>query len=655
MMKKALIFFTIGLAFASCSNELVTDEPQAGVLKPMTFRAQSTDTGDTKTSLQPNNEVYWSKGDSISLFAQGTNYCFRTQDTGPVATFHGQAVESDLYYALYPYDAKASGGEVIETRLPEVQFARENSFDEQLNISVAKSDRSNVFYFSNICSLIKFKLDEDVKSVTFYANGAGYYSPVYIAGDMQIKVSDLSSEIMSSYSDRYDPETGEYVPVSCSSSIKLVPPSGESFLKKDVYYYLVVKSGITLTNGFRMMIQKDDFGSGVPSQYMVSTDKKLDLKRGGIVNLGTISCAGMSSDPYYITNKPFIDWIEKEYGVWFEKYEDGLVPMTDQNREIMSRIDSLKLSDCRLQSLSGIEFCTNLKYLDCSKNNLADLDLSYNTQLKYLDCSQNRLSRILYSQLPGNLEYLDCSQNQLSVLDLSFIDVSYLDCSHNQLKEVNLYGGYNGLEHLDVSYNQLKEIPAVIPFGLTWVNCSHNQLEKLSDVTMQYATFIDCSYNKLKELKGLHQVDSLEAAYNPLVGIVKLPTNVRWCVMTNSSELTGIDCSNSLRLEALGISAFDNLKSLDVSMLPDLKRLEIQRCGISEVKMGYKKQMSDLRFYGNSIRKIDLTECHYNDDPTIYLYGKDSALIEVTVKQEDEEFYKSLPSYGSGFTLNVVP
>lgn len=654
-MKKALTFFTIGLAFASCSNELVTDEPQAGVLKPMTFRAQNTDTGDTKTSLQPNNEVYWSKGDSISLFAQGTNYCFRTQDTGPVATFHGQAVESDLYYALYPYDAKASGGEVIETRLPEVQFARENSFDEQLNISVAKSDRSNVFYFSNICSLIKFKLDEDVKSVTFYANGAGYYSPVYIAGDMQIKVSDLSSEIMSSYSDRYDPETGEYVPVSCSSSIKLLPPRGESFLKKDVYYYLVVKSGITLTNGFRMMIQKDDFGSGVPSQYMVSTDKKLDLKRGGIVNLGTISCAGMSSDPYYITNKPFIDWIEKEYGVWFEKYEDGLVPMTDQNREILSRIDSLKLSDCRLQSLSGIEFCTNLKYLDCSKNNLADLDLSYNTQLKYLDCSQNRLSRILYSQLPGNLEYLDCSQNQLSVLDLTSIDVSYLDCSHNQLKELNLYGGHNGLEHLDVSFNQLKEIPAVIPFRLTWVNCSHNQLEKLSEVTMQYATFIDCSYNKLKELKGLRQVDSLEAAYNPLVGIVKLPKNVRWCVMAHSSELTGIDCSSSLRLEVLGVSSFDNLKSLDVSMLPDLKRLEIQRCGISELMIGYKKQMSSLRIQSNLIKKIDLTECHYNDDPTIHLYGKDSDLIEVTVKQEDEEFYKSLPFYGSGFTLNVVP
>lgn len=70
-----------------------------------------------------------------------------------------------------------------------------------------------------------------------------------------------------------------------------------------------------------------------------------------------------------------------------------------------------------ISSLKGIEFFPEIIALDCSFNNLTELDLSGNPNLAWMDCSYNNLTEL---DLSGNpkLAWLYCEVNPLKSLDL---------------------------------------------------------------------------------------------------------------------------------------------------------------------------------------------------------------------------------------------
>jgi len=114
---------------------------------------------------------------------------------------------------------------------------------------------------------------------------------------------------------------------------------------------------------------------------------------------------------------------------------------------------------CFLQNISdltGIEAFPNIKWLDCSINNLTTLDISNNLALELLDCSYNfQLSDLNLSNHTA-LKFLNCSFNfQISDLDLSNnLALEIFDCSGNQFTTLDL-SNHTNLIGFACVYNQL--------------------------------------------------------------------------------------------------------------------------------------------------------------------------------------------------------
>ncbi|MDC0204478.1 leucine-rich repeat domain-containing protein [Flavobacteriales bacterium] len=109
----------------------------------------------------------------------------------------------------------------------------------------------------------------------------------------------------------------------------------------------------------------------------------------------------------------------------------------------ISSVVNLNVGGQNISDLTGIEDFASLQYLDCSNNNLTDLNVSNNTQLSNLQCEANILSTLSFDV---TLTSLDCFDNQLTTLDLSNNpNLIFLNCSYNNLTEINVQNGYNSL------------------------------------------------------------------------------------------------------------------------------------------------------------------------------------------------------------------
>ena len=187
---KAILYLAVLTAMVSaCSEDELADNTQPSGKVPMEFYA-NTD-ASTRTELTTGNAVYWEANDAISLFDPiGDNNRFYTTESGPSVTFTGKAAPVEgTYYALYPYDANAQiKGTTITTTLPAEQDAREGSFAQGLNPSVATADATNNLCFKNVCALVKFTLDGSITTTITKATLCGNNGEA-LAGTLTIDAS----------------------------------------------------------------------------------------------------------------------------------------------------------------------------------------------------------------------------------------------------------------------------------------------------------------------------------------------------------------------------------------------------------------------------------------------------------------------------------
>lgn len=187
---KAIFYLAVLTAMVSaCSEDELADNTQPSGKVPMEFYA-NTD-ASTRTILTTDNAVHWEANDTISLFdPTGANNQFSTTQSGPSVTFTGEAIPAEgTYYALYPYDTNAQiEGTTITTTLPAEQDAREGSFAQGLNPSVATADATNNLYFKNVCALVKFTLDGSITTTITKATLCGNNGEA-LAGTLTIDAS----------------------------------------------------------------------------------------------------------------------------------------------------------------------------------------------------------------------------------------------------------------------------------------------------------------------------------------------------------------------------------------------------------------------------------------------------------------------------------
>ena len=162
-------------------------------------------------------------------------------------------------------------------------------------------------------------------------------------------------------------------------------------------------------------------------------------------------------------------------------------------------ITVMDVSEKEIKSLKGIEYFTALRTLNCSDNELTELDISGNTALDTLDCSYNELTALDVSKNTA-LRSLDCRFNELTALDISVNKaLTELDCGFNELTSLDISVN-TALTYLDCSYNELTALDISVNKALTKLSCDENKLTAL-DISKNTALIrLSCSGNSLTSL-----------------------------------------------------------------------------------------------------------------------------------------------------------
>ena len=131
-----------------------------------------------------------------------------------------------------------------------------------------------------------------------------------------------------------------------------------------------------------------------------------------------------------------------------------------------------------IKSLKGIEYFTELVYLDCSNNKITSLDVSMFPKMYFLSCGNNEIGSLDVSKNP-NLSQLYCSGNKLTEIDVS--DNKYLErfaCAGNQISTLDLSKN-NSLIWLYCSENKLTALDLSNDPGLVTLGINGNNLTSL--------------------------------------------------------------------------------------------------------------------------------------------------------------------------------
>ena len=184
----------------------------------------------------------------------------------------------------------------------------------------------------------------------------------------------------------------------------------------------------------------------------------------GIAALPAAETGGIPIDPAHFPDANFLKYVEKI----IDTDHSGTLSQEERNATV------IYVLGMGIKDLTGIEFFPELENLDCSENQLTQLDVSKNPKLKRLVCYENKLTSL---DVSGNtsLTELHCYTNQLTSLNLGEnANLTRLACSSNLLTS------------LDVSNN-----PTLI-----LLDCERNLLTSLNVSKNTELDTLDCSGNK---------------------------------------------------------------------------------------------------------------------------------------------------------------
>ena len=294
-----------------------------------------------------------------------------------------------------------------------------------------------------------------------------------------------------------------------------------------------------------------------------------------------------------------------------------------------------------ISSLQGIEYFSELTYLDLSYNQLTSLDLSYNTKLTWLYCNNNQLTSL---DLKWNteLETLECNYNQLTSLNvirntklknllcdnnnLTSINVSKntkltkLKCSQNQLTSLDVSNNTK-LSELSCYNNQLSSLNVSNNTELTWLSIEHNQLTLLNVSKNTKLTKLKCSQNQLTSLDVSNNTKLSElSCYNNQLSSLNVSNNTEltWLSIEHN-QLTSLNVSKNTKLTKLSCDN-NQLTSLDVTKNTELTTLNCGASQLSSLDVSKNTGLKELYCYGNKISylylskntELELLSCYSN-------------------------------------------
>ena len=215
----------------------------------------------------------------------------------------------------------------------------------------------------------------------------------------------------------------------------------------------------------------------------------------------------------------------------------------------LEKVTSIDCNNKGISSLKGIEYFTKLEELNCSGNQLKDLDVSSNGAMMRLNCSNNNVTTLDVSRNPV-LVTLDCSNNKLTALDVSCnANLQYFYCENNQLTSLDV-SNHTVLASLDCDSNRLTQLNVKNCTKLSNLSCADNQLTALDVSDNTALVTLDCYNNDLTvlDVSSHSNLATLGCGKNQLTSLYLDNTSVSYLAGADNqySILVGTDRTYAL-------------------------------------------------------------------------------------------------------------
>jgi len=319
-----------------------------------------------------------------------------------------------------------------------------------------------------------------------------------------------------------------------------------------------------------------------------------------------------------------IDDLNFEYYLEYHDANGGSVPLGDpssmgdgieDNHSVptskINTVQNLDVSSLNISSLVGIEDFIGLLALDCSNNNLTELNLSTNTSLGILHCEFNMLNSLT---LPNtiSLVWLYCNDNQLTSLNVSNnTGLKLIYCGNNQITGITLTGLTN-LDTLHIESNDLLSLDVSTNTKFYDLNCSDNSISTLDLFGLADLFYLDCSQNLLTEL---------DLSFNfQLVQVNISANNLNPTFTIGGGSLLNLNCSNNPNLLVLNVMG--PLTTLYVSNCSlngvyfdstDLQELELSNNNLPGLSIVTLPNLTYFNCSNNQLTSLDLRNGHNVD------------------------------------------
>ena len=333
---------------------------------------------------------------------------------------------------------------------------------------------------------------------------------------------------------------------------------------------------------------------------------------GGIITMKKILCAMVSVcvmascawADVAITSANFPD---DNFRAYISQQHDGNGDGILSDEEI-SYLEDINVENMGISSLQGIEYFTNLKGLQCSYNNISELNVTNNVLLEYLGCMNNALTALDVTHNPAlkglNLLNLidDSNEDGSSHFseEYSRNNLTELDVTHNPNLEVLLIDG-SSISQLDVSHNPELRVLHCIDNNLSVLDVSHcPKLESL----------LPCNNNlSVLDVRNNTALISLDVAGNPVTALdVRNNPRLR-SLCYNMTHVRTADVSNNPELVDLSFWSTD-LEALDVRNCTKLEFLRCHDSNVSSLTLGNHPNLRELCCNNNQLTgMLNLSGC----------------------------------------------
>ncbi|WP_431106776.1 DUF7619 domain-containing protein [Winogradskyella poriferorum] len=302
-----------------------------------------------------------------------------------------------------------------------------------------------------------------------------------------------------------------------------------------------------------------------------------------------------------------------------------------------------KISDAQIVNIPDANFKNALVNSNCATHlswpisggfNLYDVDLNNNGEI---EISEAENIRVLYvdeysiGSLEGiqyftNLEYLNCEENLLNQLDLNdMINLEEVRGGNNQISVANFQNSIN-LSHIDLNFNPLGNI------------------NLMNVINLSKVTLFDCPLSNIN-LQDCTNLEFFGAGNNQFANLdFSSCANLKYLYVSNN-QIQSLDLSNNLILEELGI--WDNqIAEIDVSNNTSIKKLYVHNNELVNLDVSNNSNLDTFWFFNNPLESLNikngtiLESNGYNNDGVI----DDSILSFICVDEEELNQIQNLVS-----------